>query len=73
MVRKLDLENQVNQIIVEFKRNNPNLTIAQAFGIDGKTLMQFVGSVVGGLSIGKGIKEKAPDNKTINITNKTPR
>ena len=25
------------------------------------------------LSIGKGIKEKAPDNKTINITNKTPR
>lgn len=68
--RKIDLENQVNEIIVEYKRNNPNLTIAQAFGIDGKTLIQFVGSIVGGLSIGKGIRDKAPDNKTINITNK---
>lgn len=63
-----ELENTVNEIITNFKAENPNLTIMQAFGVDGGTLAQFLGWAVAGLfgrglvsAIGKRMTRRAND------------
>ena len=55
---KINYENIVNSIITEFKQENPNLTLLQAFGLDGKTLTQSLIQILGAGSLGR-IAEKA--------------
>lgn len=60
----IDYQNIVNAVITEFKQENPNLTILQAFGIDGGTLAQFMGSTIQGVLFGKGVGRAKPKSKT---------
>ena len=41
-------ENIAKAIVAKFKQENPDLTVAQAFGIDGKTLVSFINGILGG-------------------------
>ena len=58
--RQKRLENLVGEVIAEFKSQNPNLTIMQAFGIDGGQLMGLINNLIGGSivkkAIGKGVE-----------------
>ena len=40
-------QNIVNRVITEFKRDNPNLSILQAFGVDGGTLLNWLTGALG--------------------------
>lgn len=42
----IKIENTVNQIIKDWKVNNPNVTIMQAFGLDAAGLSQFLRSII---------------------------
>ena len=44
----VDYQNIVNAIITQFKQENPNLSILQAFGLDGGALASFIGRIIGG-------------------------
>lgn len=45
--------NRIREIITEFKREHPSLTVLQEFGIDGGTLADFLGNTVLGALIGR--------------------
>jgi len=49
----LDYKNIVDAIITKFKHENPNLTLMQAFGLDGRSLSNLINTVVGGGILGK--------------------
>ena len=41
------LRNAINSVLTEFKTDNPNVTIAQEFGVDAGKLVDIIGKVVG--------------------------
>ena len=45
--------NRIREILTEFKEENPSLTVLQEFGIDGGTLVDFLGNTVLGALIGR--------------------
>ena len=45
--------NRIREIITEFKREHPSLTVLQEFGIDGGTLADFLGNTVLGALVGR--------------------
>lgn len=55
----LDYELIKEAIITEFKQDNPNFTIMQNFGIDGKTFTALLQSVLGGSIAGQLLKNTA--------------
>ena len=48
----LQLENSINAIIADWKVEHPGFTIAQAMGIDGKVLVDFIFAAIAGAGIG---------------------
>lgn len=54
----INYENIVNAMITEFKQDSPNLTLLQAFGLDGGTLTKFIMGAITGFAFkaGRGAK-----------------
>lgn len=53
----IDYQLIIDSILTEFKQENPGLTIAQAFGLDAKTLMTFITGAVGAAGAGAFLKK----------------
>lgn len=53
-------KNIVNRVITEFKADNPNLSILQAFGVDGGTLVNWLTGALSAAIFRKGPSAKKP-------------
>jgi hypothetical protein len=42
----VEMDNVIKQVITDYKKENPGKTIAQAFGIDGATLLSSLGQIL---------------------------
>ena len=60
--QKLDYENIVNAIIAQWKQENPGMTVAQDFGFDIHSMIRAVGTLLGGLAIGLGMRGPGKKN-----------
>lgn len=55
---KADLDNIVTAVVTEFKQEHPDLTIMQAFGLDGRALTDLVKTILGGGVLGGLLRRK---------------
>jgi hypothetical protein len=65
--RKIELENSVTKVIADFKKDHPNLTVLQAFGVDGQAIANLVqgvlpAAVLRGVMGGTKIPSSIPNN-----------
>jgi hypothetical protein len=55
-INQKEMENRVLELLTDFRTENPSLTILQAFGVDGRAVINMVSTALGAVGIGNILK-----------------